>query len=54
MSDGAPYPQGGTGIRVSVDDVLKAAPEFDNPEGDKLRLVHRLDKETSGAVRPTP
>ena len=38
--------QGGSKINFSIDDIIK---EF-NAEGSKLRLVHRLDKETSGIM----
>ena len=38
--------QGGSKINFSIDDIIK---EF-NTEESKLRLVHRLDKETSGIM----
>ena len=38
--------QGGSKISISIDDIIK---EFDT-ESTKLRLVHRLDKETSGIM----
>ncbi len=38
--------QGGSKINISIDDIIK---EF-NTEDSKLRLVHRLDKETSGIM----
>ncbi len=43
--------QGGSLIDISVDDFLTAknmAPN--NPQGQKLQLVHRLDKDTSGIL----
>ena len=38
--------QGGSKINISIDDIIK---EF-NTENSRLRLVHRLDKETSGIM----
>lgn len=38
--------QGGSGVRESVDALLMAASE----DEDRLRLVHRLDKDTSGVL----
>ena len=38
--------QGGSKINISLDDIIK---EF-NTEVSRLRLVHRLDKETSGIM----
>ena len=38
--------QGGSKIHISIDDIIK---EF-NTEESRLRLVHRLDKETSGIM----
>ncbi len=38
--------QGGSKIKISIDDIIK---EF-NTEESSLRLVHRLDKETSGIM----
>tara|TARA_B100000965_G_scaffold389357_1_gene394934 strand:- start:1194 stop:2078 length:885 start_codon:yes stop_codon:yes gene_type:complete len=38
--------QGGSKIGISIDDIIK---EF-NKKDSKLRLVHRLDKETSGIM----
>ena len=38
--------QGGSKINISIDDIIK---EF-NTEDSRLRLVHRLDKETSGIM----
>jgi len=35
--------QGGTGVKVSVDDIIQAASE-------RYKLVHRLDRETSGVM----
>ncbi len=39
--------QGGSGLSTSVDDLLDAL-QFDAPE--RLRLVHRLDRDTSGVL----
>jgi 23S rRNA pseudouridine955/2504/2580 synthase len=39
--------QGGSGIRRHVDGLLEA---LRDPEGQKPRLVHRLDKDTSGCL----
>ncbi len=41
--------QGGSGIKISVDDILSAI-NFTNKLGQKLQLVHRLDKDTSGIL----
>ena len=38
--------QGGSKINISIDDIIK---EF-STENSRLRLVHRLDKETSGIM----
>jgi len=38
--------QGGSKVTISIDDIIK---EF-NTEDSRLRLVHRLDKETSGIM----
>eukprot|EP00897_Mesotaenium_endlicherianum_P003887 jgi/Mesen1/3526/ME000197S02547 len=40
--------QGGSGVVTSVDSLMGHALAYDYPEGP--RLVHRLDKETSGAM----
>lgn len=39
--------QGGSGIDVSLDDILK---EINKKNDKKLQLVHRLDKDTSGIL----
>lgn len=39
--------QGGSGVSRHVDDMLEA---FRNKKGEKPRLVHRLDRDTSGAL----
>jgi 23S rRNA pseudouridine955/2504/2580 synthase len=39
--------QGGSGVTRSVDSMLEA---FRNKKGEKPRLVHRLDRDTSGAL----
>ena len=39
--------QGGSGVTRHVDDMLEA---FRNKKGEKPRLVHRLDRDTSGAL----
>ena len=39
--------QGGSGVTRSVDDMLEA---WRNQKGEKPRLVHRLDRDTSGAL----
>lgn len=40
--------QGGSGIKMSLDDILDALAETDKEE--RMRLVHRLDKDTSGVL----
>lgn len=43
--------QGGSLIEISVDDFLTAKnSSTNNPKGQKLQLVHRLDKDTSGIL----
>lgn len=43
--------QGGSLIDISVDDFLTTKNSAaDNPKGQKLQLVHRLDKDTSGIL----
>src|SRR5690606_16507957 len=39
--------QGGSGVSRHVDDMLEA---WRNPKGEKPRLVHRLDRDTSGVL----
>ena len=39
--------QGGSGVTRSVDDMLEA---WRSPKGEKPRLVHRLDRDTSGVL----
>src|SRR5690606_20036863 len=39
--------QGGSGVNRHVDDMLEA---FRNKKGEKPRLVHRLDRDTSGVL----
>jgi 23S rRNA pseudouridine955/2504/2580 synthase len=39
--------QGGSGTRRHVDGMLEAFPA---PDGQRPRLVHRLDKDTSGCL----
>ncbi|MGO4840860.1 RluA family pseudouridine synthase, partial [Rhizobiaceae sp. 2RAB30] len=39
--------QGGSGVTRSVDDMLEA---WRNKKGEKPRLVHRLDRDTSGVL----
>lgn len=39
--------QGGTGVKIHLDLIFKTLEELENT---KLRLVHRLDKETSGLL----
>ena len=38
------------GVSVSVDEALAAASWLPQPEGSRPKLVHRLDRETSGAL----
>ncbi|TGR93450.1 RluA family pseudouridine synthase, partial [bacterium M00.F.Ca.ET.191.01.1.1] len=39
--------QGGSGVTRNVDDMLEA---WRNQKGEKPRLVHRLDRDTSGVL----
>jgi tRNA pseudouridine32 synthase/23S rRNA pseudouridine746 synthase len=39
--------QGGSGVELSLEDLLAA---FAKPNGKRPRLVHRLDRETSGVI----
>ena len=39
--------QGGSGVNRHIDEMLEA---WTSPKGEKPRLVHRLDRDTSGVL----